>query len=821
MRKTSDLQDAADHVLTRAAQRGLLQRAAEDESLTGRSITLAGRTLTQFGSCSYLGLETDERLQAGAIDAIRRYGTQFSSSRAYVSAPPYEELETLLGQVFGTPTLVTPSSTLAHMSAMPVLVGDDDVILLDQQVHTTVQMAVNHVRAHGVPVEIIRHNRLDRLSERITALSRKHRRVWYMADGIYSMYGDQAPLAELTELLGRHEQLHLYVDDAHGMGWTGRHGRGFALEGLSAHPRVVVATSFAKSFATGGGALVVADAELRRRIRTIGSAFVFSGPLQPATLGAAIASARLHLSDELPGLQDALLARIEHCNRLCREHGLPLVSEEPVPIRFIGTGLSSVSFQVVERLMDEGFYCNIAVFPAVPMQRAGIRFTLTLHQSFDDITRFIEAVARHLPAALEAEGSSLAEVRRTFKLAEPAAPPAAPRLALVTATELVASTGHPGLVLEHQTSIDALDDAEWDRLLGAHGAFSADGLRMLEGLHTGRSAAEDDWKFHYYVVRDESGEPVLATFFTEALWKDDMLASEAVSRQLEEIRRQDPYHMTSRYFAMGALTTEGRHLYLDRSRDWQGGMGLLLGAVRLDQASAGATHLVLRDMMADDVDLDAYLTDQGFARLPMPDAMVLALDWADEAAYLAGRSPRTRTFLERHVLPYDTAFEQVVFAHGGLQPSEAELAECYALYREVKARAFALNTFDLPADFFAHILASPAWEVLALRREPGGPLVGLAACFKGPEQYVPLLVGMDYDLVTSHALYRQLNMRMVRRAHALGAKRIHMGFGAEIEKSRFGARPQRQVMYLQSADLFHFEQIDQLTMAGRSHGASR
>lgn len=810
MRKSSDLQDAADHVLTRAAQRGLLQRVAEDTALTGPSITLGGQTLCQFGSCSYLGLETDSRLQDGAIDAIQRYGTQFSSSRAYVSAPPYEELESLLGEVFGMPTLVTPSSTLAHTSAIPVLVGDEDVVILDQQVHTTVQMAVNHVRAHGVPVEILRHNRLDLLEARIAALSRKHRHVWYMADGIYSMFGDQAPVAALAALLDRHEQLHLYIDDAHGMGWTGRHGRGFALENAPSHPRMVVVTSFAKSFATGGGALVVPDPEQRRRIRTIGSAFVFSGPLQPATLGAAIASARLHLSDELPALQSALLARIEHCNQLCRQHGLPLVSSEPVPIRFIATGLSSVSFQVVERLMEEGFYCNISVFPAVPMQRAGIRFTLTLHQSFDDITRFIEAIARHLPASLAAEGSSLADVRRTFRLSEP---PIAPAEAPSAPTELVAVAGGSGLVLQHETHIGALDAALWDRLLGSRGAFSAAGLRVLEGLHRDRPKAEDGWKFHYYVVRDAQGEPVLATFFTEALWKDDMLAPEAVSRRLEKERQEAPYHLTSRYFAMGALTTEGHHLYLDRTRDWQGAMGLLLWAVRQEQDRAGATHLVLRDMVADDAELDAYMTDQGFARLPMPDAMVLDIDWADDAAYLASRSPRTRTFLERHVLPFDSAFEQVLFTHDGQRPSEAELADCFALYRQVKARAFQLNTFELPADFFQHILASPAWEVLAVRRDACGPLVGLAACFKGPEQYVPLLVGMDYDYVVSHALYRQLNRRMVRRAHALGAKRLHMGFGAEIEKSRFGARPQRKVMYLQSADLFQFEQLEQLIMA--------
>ena len=70
------------------------------------------------------------------------------------------------------------------------------------------------------------------------------------------MYGEFAPARALAWLLSRHEQLHLYLDDAHGMSWTGRHGRGFAAEHFGGHERVVIATSLNKSFACAGGALV-------------------------------------------------------------------------------------------------------------------------------------------------------------------------------------------------------------------------------------------------------------------------------------------------------------------------------------------------------------------------------------------------------------------------------------------------------------------------------------------------------------------------------------------------------------------------------------
>src|SRR5262252_6962251 len=83
------------------SSRGLVHRTAEDERTDGRIITLDGHRLVHFASCSYLGLETDRRLKDSACQAIERYGTQFASSRAYVSAPLYAELETLLTRMAG------------------------------------------------------------------------------------------------------------------------------------------------------------------------------------------------------------------------------------------------------------------------------------------------------------------------------------------------------------------------------------------------------------------------------------------------------------------------------------------------------------------------------------------------------------------------------------------------------------------------------------------------------------------------------------------------------------------------------------------------
>ncbi len=406
--------EIVDAIMDNAVRMGIAQVTTEDLALVDNVMHIRGQPTRNFGSCSYLGLEHHPALIEGTMDAVRRYGTQFSSSRAYASLTLYREAEELLSEIFGADVILTPSTTLGHLAALPVLVTSEDAALIDRHLHNSAQMAVGLSAAQGAHVEVISHNDIETIRSRALVLARERKRVWYLCDGLYSMYGDFAPIGALMRLLDEIPQLSLYVDDAHGVSWFGCHGRGYALERAGSNTRVVVAAGLAKSFAGGGGVLIMTNAEDRRRVRNCGGTMTFSGPLQPAVLGTLVASAKLHLSDECAELQKSLSARLAYASRRGLELGLPILSSPYSPVRFLGVGNEAVGAKLVCQLIEAGFWINAAGYPSVPMGRAGIRFTITNKHSYQDIEDLLTTMATLLPEWLRESGSTIEEIHAAF-----------------------------------------------------------------------------------------------------------------------------------------------------------------------------------------------------------------------------------------------------------------------------------------------------------------------------------------------------------------------------------------------------------------------
>src|SRR3972149_4442568 len=286
-------------------EKGCVFQYYEDFEYDGRKITINNRELIHFSNCSYLGLEKHPNLIKEAVEAVERYGTQNSMSRAMSSSPLYKILEDNLGNMFPGYQAVFPTTTLAHCSAMPLLIRENDAIILDAYVHNSVRMASQLCKADGTFVVIAKHNDMEHVKYLTYRLKKDgFRNIWYCADGIYSMHGDFCDVEGLYKLLDIEDNLYAYIDDAHGLGWYGKNGCGYVIGKYGLHEKSMVVVSFAKSMAASGGAIISTDKNLIDYLKLTGQTMIFSGPIQPAVLGALIASVKLHLSNELLNLQN-------------------------------------------------------------------------------------------------------------------------------------------------------------------------------------------------------------------------------------------------------------------------------------------------------------------------------------------------------------------------------------------------------------------------------------------------------------------------------------------------------------------------------------
>lgn len=809
MRKGNSFVDTVNQIVTYGVEQGILHLFTEDERFIGNKISLKGKPVVNFGSCSYLGLEFDPRLKQAAKEAIDKYGTQFSESRAYVSLGLYRELESLMEQIFEAYCVVTPTTTLGHISAIPVLVSDEDAVIIDQQVHNSVQTAVNLLRPRGIQVEILRHNRMDILEERIDALQAKYPKIWYLADGIYSMFGDECPVNVIYGLMAQYLALHFYVDDAHGMGIRGKHGRGSVLEGRVLHPRMVMATSLNKSFASGGGLLLFPTRALAQKVLSCGGPMITSGPMQPGALGAAIAAAKIHLSDEIYTLQAELHDRIRFAALLLKKYRLPVVSEPGAAVFFIGVGLPKLGNKLVRKMLDAGFYVNLGIFPAVPIKQTGVRFTITRLHSFTQIEAMIDTLAKAFNEVLREESYPLAAIYRSFKLQIPEDQ---------TLEKRVTALLHQSLSLktEHYNHIDQVNRQEWDRLFAGKGSFDWAGLHALEQCFTGNEKPEDNWKFDYLLIRDEVDQVVIATFLTTTVWKEDMLSPREVSVMVEEKRKSEPYYLTTGVIATGSLLTEGEHIFVQRNSPlWKDALRTLLEIMGSLQQQNRADSIVLRDFQGLDKDMDDLLADNGFFRMSMPETNIVEdLNWASPEGYYQHLSKRSRQHFREDVRKYLDRFEVSIVS--GAVP-EPEIDEWYQLYLNVKNHNLELNTFPLPRKAFSILANSEGWEVLLLTLKlegnegPVDRAVCVVYCYQSGDAYIPMIIGLDYRYNKSYKVYRQALYRLVMRARKLGKRRIYLGFSASIEKKKVGAHQIATYAYMQTTDTY-----DMQVLAGAS-----
>lgn len=786
-------------IITKGTQSGIGQLYTEDEVYDSTTITFGNKKHVNFGSYSYLNLEHDLRLKDAAIDAIQRFGIQYPSSRTYVSTTLYGELECLMEQIFENPIVLATTTTLAHMAAMPILVEEGDVIIMDQQVHSSVQFMINNLKQHGVPFVVVRHNNMEQLEKKIQELSKTYKRVWYMCDGVYSMYGDAAPIEELNGLLEKYSKFNLYIDDAHGMSWAGENGAGFVLSKCKLHDRMVVVTSLNKAFAAGGSVIVLSDSALANKIKTCGGPLIFAGQHQMSSLGAAVACAKIHLSDEINVMQNELLEKIHYCHELLTSQGLPVISEGETPIFFVGVGLPKVGYNLVKKLMDRGQYVNLAVFPAVAETCTGVRFTITRSHSFEQIENMVDDLSVAFKLALIEEDRTLNDIYKAFRKVK------------VFETSPVKPIMNMGeqFRIQHETSIAKIPELLWNSKIGKRSLFDWNAMSDLESVFK-NNEDHNNWDFNYFMIYDRYNNLVFATYMTVCLTKDDALAASSISLEIEERRIEDKYYLCSKTLMMGCPISTGKHYYMSSDIECKPLLNFFFKYLDELQESLDTTVLNLRDFASDNEVISNYFLDQGFIKVEMPINYVLTKEVYVPSVqkFMTDLKSSQRRFVKLRALDKEANFELTeinLFNRNTLD-------QLSSLYKNVQKRSFELNLFEFPSKIIEQAVISPNWDVIGLSLKGNTEdLIAMGVSYVNDDTYHFLIAGLDYDYVKDYDVYTQLLWQIVQRSMLKKCARINFGMTTGQNKRKFGAAEVKSSSYVQLKDNFNATVINQMT----------
>ena len=586
------------------------------------------------------------------------------------------------------------------------------------------------------------------------------------------------------------------------MSWKGKNGTGYVLDVLKELPEnIMIVGTLSKTFGASGAVFITSDIRLRNRIKNFGGPLTFSAQLEPASVAAASASADIHLSPEITILQDELAQKIVDFNTLIKATSLPMIAPNNSPVFFLGTAMPSTAYRLVQRLFNEGYFVNPGLYPAVPVKNSGIRITVSRNNQHEDIKGLVQALEYHFPKALEETANTLHKVSVAFGFPE----------IMQEKEKLIPQTS---LTFQYEKSIKQIDKATWNTLLGGQSTFDWDGLSFLEDAFKNSTDAENNWSFHYYLISDKSDVPLLATFFTFGLWKDDMLAPESVSLQLEERRIQDPLYLTSKVLGMGSLFTEGNHCYINTAHPLsKDAVLLLLQQVEILNQKLNADMLVLRDF-DEDMELNRMFHNHGFIKINMPETCIIqSISWNTIEEFTSTLSPRSKKHFTKEILPFEQAFDIMIKE----ELTADEITQGYSLYQNVKNNNYAVNTFKYSIDVFKKMASNPHWEFILLHlkhteiSQIERPLVGILFCYKNLGQtYVPSLIGMDYSIPKKFSLYRQLLFQGIKRAQELKYQRIDFGITATFEKRKLGANVIPKIGYIQAIDNFSMEFISTL-----------
>ena len=382
-----------------------------DEMLSPTEGMHKGKKTILLGTNNYLGLTFDSDCIEESVQVLRRNGTGTTGSRiANGSYGPHRKLEAELAGYFGRKhCMVFSTGYQANLGMLSTLVGKGDYLLLDSDSHASIY---DGARLGHAEVVRFRHNDPEDLRKRLNRLKDMPGSKLVVVEGIYSMLGDAAPLAEIAAVT-RETGAYLMVDEAHSMGVLGEHGRGLAeAAGVEDDVHFVVGT-FSKSLGSVGG-FCVSNIEGFDVLRVACRPYMFTASLPPSVMASTVTA--LRRLQESPELRTKLHANANRLYHGLRELGFA-VGPQASPIVSVALKDSQLAVEFWNRLLEGGLYLNLALPPATPTASPLLRSSVSAAHSFEQIDRAIqlfEMIGRQL--GVLAPVPALPETRRAAAL---------------------------------------------------------------------------------------------------------------------------------------------------------------------------------------------------------------------------------------------------------------------------------------------------------------------------------------------------------------------------------------------------------------------
>jgi 8-amino-7-oxononanoate synthase len=383
---TPTLDGIADEILDEIRDRGTYRRMRVLDGLQGPRMTVDGQDVLLFAGSNYLDLAQHPEVIAAAERATREWGCAAGGSRLITgNLSCHEDLESELATFFETEAaLAFNTGYMANVGVIPALVGAGDVLISDELNHASI---IDGAKLARTEVAVFRHGDVESFAATLDRVRPNARRVLVAIDGVYSMDGDVAPVAEIVKR-ARDADAMVLLDDAHGTGCLGARGRGTAeAAGVLGEVDILMGT-LGKSIGSFG-AFVAGSAKMRDLLVNTARSFIFSCALAPAQVEAARVS--LRLIDQEPWRRERLAL---NCDRLRSQLDAAGISTAPSTTHILPVvlGDNDRTMAVCEALLERGYYAQGIRHPSVPSGSARLRITPMATHTDDEIDGLAAAI---------------------------------------------------------------------------------------------------------------------------------------------------------------------------------------------------------------------------------------------------------------------------------------------------------------------------------------------------------------------------------------------------------------------------------------------